>query len=297
MLSILIPTYNYNALPLVEAVLKQIKSEDIIFEIICRDDGSSTTMNFENEKINQLQNCSFKINQNNLGRTLNRQLLATEAKYDWLLFLDSDVIPKSDTFLSTYLKETNNNYDAIFGGFAYIKNNTDNSKSLRYTFGKHREEVAAEIRNKTPYKVIISANFLIKKDTFINLNAVDTGNSYGLDYLFGSLLKNKNIKIKHIDNEVYHLGIDTNTDYLNKTKKAVATLVNLSTDKKINKHDISLLKAFNKLKATKTVYMFRNIFSFLKPIIEKQILGKQPNLFLFDIYRLGYFCELMKTKI
>ena len=40
MMSILIPTYNYNAFPLVKAIYEQAQNIDIPFEIICRDDGS-----------------------------------------------------------------------------------------------------------------------------------------------------------------------------------------------------------------------------------------------------------------
>ena len=297
MLSILIPTYKYNALPLVESILKQIEVENIPFEIICRDDGSPLSYNYENEKINLFENCRFSNSDSNLGRTQNRQLLAKEAKYDWLLFLDSDVSPKTKEFLKTYIKEINNSNDAVFGGFAYTKHNTDKSRSLRYTFGKHREEVTALNRNKDPYKVIISANFLIRKIIFINLNAVDTNNSYGLDYLFGALLKTENINIKHIDNEVYHLGIDSNINYLDKTKKAVKTLVNLSQQKKISDHDISLLKAYTKLEKYFLVTIFYFIFSLFQSKIEKQILSKTPNLILFDLYRLGYFCKLRRAKI
>ena len=50
---------------------------------------------------------------------------------EYFCFHDRDIAPEGDT-----LEESN--------------------KSLRYYFGKNREEVPAKIRNKNPYKVIIS---------------------------------------------------------------------------------------------------------------------------------------------
>ena len=54
MISILIPCYDYNALKLVENIEKQALLLNIIFEIICIDDGSFSLKNEDNQKINSL---------------------------------------------------------------------------------------------------------------------------------------------------------------------------------------------------------------------------------------------------
>ena len=56
MLSILIPTYNYNALPLAEILEQQTLKLGIVFELICIDDGSFSEHNKQNQKINTLTN-------------------------------------------------------------------------------------------------------------------------------------------------------------------------------------------------------------------------------------------------
>lgn len=291
MISILIPTYNYSAYPLVMALHQQLSNAKLDYELICVDDGSSSSANIQNQKINSLSNCRFIERKKNVGRNANRQFLAEQAQYDWLLFIDSDTIPKRQDFISNYISFINTNYEAVFGGFAY-KENLKKEKSLRYNFGKEREEVSALKRNSLPYKVIISANFLIKKTIFTNLNQKATLNIYGLDYLFGALLKQNKIKVLHVDNEVYHLGLDSNEDYLQKTKKAVKalTLIQQSSDKVT--HDISLLKAYEKLKRFHLEKIFSSSIHLITPIIEKNLLGSRPSLFLFDLYRLGYFCKL-----
>lgn len=292
MLSILIPTYNYTAFGLAETIEKQALRAGIVFELICVDDGSFSSLNIENQKINSLTNCKFIEAKKNKGRTANRQFLAEQAQYEWLLFLDSDVNPKRTDFLEAYIETINSDSEAFFGGFVYPENNTDTTRSLRYTFGKNREEIAVDKRNSNPYKVIISANFLIKKTVFLKLNSVANKNTYGLDYLFGALLKQHHIAIKHIDNPVYHLGIDENIDYLNKTKKAVETLAFLYKNKAIKTNAISLLKAFKFIRSIGLSRVFGKITNRFNSKIEDNLKSASPSLFLFDIYRLGYFCRI-----
>ena len=65
MLSVLIPTYNYNCFSLVLELKKQADGLNFDYEIIVQDDCSSLYIE-ENSKINSLQNCSFEINSENL---------------------------------------------------------------------------------------------------------------------------------------------------------------------------------------------------------------------------------------
>ena len=295
MLSILIPTYNYNVYPLAKEIEKQALKINIVFELICIDDGSFSPFNAENQNINTLTNCLFIENIKNIGRSANRQLLAKKAQYDWLLFVDSDVLPKHSSFISTFLEHiSNTNFDAVFGGFAYHKNSYNPNSSLRYTFGKKREEVPAIEREKKPYKVIISANMLIKKNIYLELVKTETQNLYGLDYLLGSLLKQNNFKVKHIDNEVYHFGLDDNKEFLDKTKKAIESLSYLVKNKKIKSNQISILKAFNFIKMFGLKSVFGRVLLSKNKKIETNLLSKEPNLLLLDLYKLGYLCRIHK---
>ena len=292
MLSILIPTYKYNALPLAEILEQQALKAGIVFELICMDDGSFSEHNKANQQINTLTNSKFIEHIKNVGSKANRQRLAERSQYEWLLFIDADSKPKSSNYLINYLNETSQQYDAVFGGFAYEDELQDLNKTLRYTFGKYREEVDASVRNKNPYKVIISANFLIKQSAFLKLNSQETINIYGLDYLFSAQLKEHNISIKHINNEVFHLGLDSNEKFLEKTRNAVEALKYICESKKIKAHNISLLRAYTILKLLRLKQPLAWFFGKFELKIKANLKGKNPNLFIFDIYRLGYLCSL-----
>jgi glycosyltransferase involved in cell wall biosynthesis len=102
MLTVLIPTFHYNALPLVEAIYKQCMAVGIPFEIICQDDASKSELNIENEKINSLDYCHFSSNTENLGRGRNINTMVLKAKNDYILLLDCDTMPTHTNFIQNY---------------------------------------------------------------------------------------------------------------------------------------------------------------------------------------------------
>ena len=289
MISILIPCYNYNAYDLVSRLEKECLTLGIVFEIISIDDASFSTLNEVNQKINMLTNCKFFESKKNIGRVANRQLLSQKAQYKWLLYIDVDVKPLNDNFIKVYVNEIKKGFEVVFGGFNYKNIETNN---LRYLFGKSREDVQSVIRNKNPYKYIISSNFLVKKVIFDKINKNININGYGMDYFFGALLKENLVSINHIDNEVTHYGLDDNSKFLAKTKEALGNLHYLNTNKLINKNDITILKyyrLFNFFGLKKIISKLINIFS---KSIESNLKGSNPSLFVFDLYRLSYLCSL-----
>lgn len=292
MLSILIPTYNYNAFPLAETIEKQALKSGLVFELICIDDGSFSALNIKNQEINTLTNCKFIENIKNIGSYATRKLLAQKAQYNWLLFLDADVTPKHSNFLENYIGVIKKNVKVVFGGFAYYDTKPMDTKILRYTFGKHREQISATKRNKNSYKVIISANFLILKQIFLKINQENENNVYGLDYLFGSLLKSNKIEVTHIDNEVYHLGIDDSILYLKKAKQAVETIYFLYSSDRLESNSISLVKAFKLLNFFGLTNLFGQFMLKFNSKITNNLLGRKPCLFLLDLYKLGCFCRI-----
>jgi len=173
MLSILIPTYNYNAFLLVNEIQKQAKETGIEFEIICMDDGSKVFLP-ENKEINSLENCSFEILKNNVGRSAIRNLLAKKASFDNLLYLDSDTIPVANDFISKYLFHINEEEKIVYGGIQYQKEKPKKSQLLRWKYGHSREALCVKTREENPYLRFLTLNFMIKKSVFEKVNFNET---------------------------------------------------------------------------------------------------------------------------
>ena len=290
MISILIPCYDFNALPLVKRLEKEALTLSIAYEIICIDDGSFSPLNENNQQINALTNCLFIESKKNVGRIANRKLLSDKAQYNWLLFIDVDTMPKNEKFLETYLSHINKK-DAVFGGFFYNKESFSNDNSLRFTFGKKREQVTSKKRMRNPYNYIISSNFMINKSIFDQIEVPEDINGYGLDYFFGAQLKTNNVHITHIDNEVIHHDLDDNNEFLEKTRSALDNLKYMNNNNYIKKHDISILKAYNFLKILLLENMFYAMIKTVNNKIETNLMSKKPSLVAFDLYRLAYLCK------
>jgi len=292
MLSILVPTYHYNVYPLALELEQQALALGINFEIIFLDDGSFSHFNNENQKINALTNCKFIESKKNYGRTTTRQQLAEMAQYSWLLFLDADTFPTHKNFIKRIIDELKPEIDIIFGGIIYEKSRPDFNKILRWHYGTQRESKSVIKREKSPYASIISGSFVIKKDLFIKANEPLLQNTYGLDILFTEQLKQLNTKVIHIDNPVYHLGLESNEDYLIKSKKALETLYKLKKQNLIGSSSTQLLRTYRILKVIGVASAFGKILKRKEQKIEKNLISESPNLFLFDLYRLGYFCRI-----
>lgn len=291
MISILIPTYNYNIQKLVLEVHKQCTHLNINFEIIYLEDGSTQHVASNKAKLSTLKNTSLLHYKNNVGRTNARLVLSSKAKYNWLLFLDADVKIINTDFIKTYIHHiSTNKYDAIYGGFTYAKQKPEKDFLLRWKYGQIAEDIAANIRNKTPYKIVISANFLIKKALFNALSSKIKIKSYGLDNYFGILLKENSAQVKHLDNPVLHLGLDTSKTYLNKVEEAINALLTLLNKNKIQVHQNKLLHVFLRTKYYKLNYVFYVVFILFNPLIKLNLLGHYPNITLLQIYKLAYMC-------
>src|SRR5690606_31396450 len=142
------------------------------------------------------------------------------------------------------------------------------------------------------YKIVISANFLIKKALFLSVNSQIDSKGYGYDNYFGAILKAKNSTVLHIDNEVFHLGIEDNSIYLNKIKQAVETLQHLHKTSKIADSDNDLLELFKTLKKYRLHYIFGLFFNWFQKSLEKQLTGDHPSITLLQLYKLSYFCHI-----
>lgn len=291
MLSILIPVYNYNVVPLVLELHKQCLECEIDFEIKVIDDGSKLYID-ENQEINSLSNCHFEVLAKNIGRSAIRNLLAKKAEFDSLLFLDADTIPINSNFINKYIESINQGHLVILGGYRYANIKPKDECILRYKYGKEREEQTDTKRNLNPYQFVFSGNILIQKNIFIVTNYASDNSFYGMDVYFAYQLFIKKIELLHIENPIYHLGLESNIVFFEKSLKAVESrkqfLVNCEKIEKIS----PLIKYYNTLKKYRLLSIVIVCFSISKPILKKLILNKNPSLLSFDLYRLGYFCTL-----
>ena len=298
MISVLIPVYNYNIVKLVATLNSQLLLANIDFEIICIDDASSDYYT-ENDSLPVINNVTLHKLPINIGRSNIRNLLAKKAKYEWLLFLDADVLPENKYFINKYLDCINSNKGKVFcGGIKYNSQKPRNEKLLRWVFGKNREEIDVAIRQKKTYQYFFGSNFLIHKSVFDSCLFNEKILKYGYeDVFFAEDLRNNQIPLTHLSNEVLHLGIENNKVFLEKTKQAIENLYSLTIKNEFKIESVKILRTYSLISIYKLVWFFSSVFVVFNKLFEYNLKSKIPSMFIFDIYKLTYFCFLNRKEV
>jgi glycosyltransferase involved in cell wall biosynthesis len=299
MLSILIPTYNYKTIALVEELYKQAVMENINFEIIVGDDKSTDIEIIEqNNKINQITNCLYIVNSENLGRGGNLNTLVKKSKFSWVLFLDCDVFPKDDDFIKNYINCIELKEEKIhFGGLMYDSKKPNDEEMLRWIYGNKRESINTNNRKLKPYETTLTSNILIKREILEICPFHSEIKKYGYeDLVFILELKNNNIEINHIENPVFHLNLETSKLFIKKTRVALENLKSLIDNKIIKNQDSKISNLYSRLNKLKLTSLISFFFKILRPIYLKNLTSKKPSIFIFDLYKIGYYCSTNTKK-
>ncbi len=294
MLSVLIPTYNYNVVPLVLELQKQCIECKISFELLVFDDCSNE-FTVENQEVNTLENCSYQKLEKNIGRSAIRNLLSKTAQFDNLLFLDADTIPIHNNFIKSYISHINEEEKVIYGGIKYQKEKPKKSKLLRWIYGHDREALTVEKRKENPYLSFLTLNFLIHKNIFKKVAFNETiPNLRHEDTLFSYNLKQEKVKIEHIDNPVFHLGLDDFEVAIKKENESILGLKYLVDHNLLPPNYVRLSKIAAKIKNLRLIFVFVLFYKTTRFLFLKNLASNNPSLFIFDLYRLGNLCYISK---
>lgn len=286
MLSVLIPTYNYNVVSLVKEVHQQCKKDfKNDFEILVFDDCSTDKKIIkQNEEINSLNHCNYTLLPKNVGRSAIRNRLANSAKYDWLVFLDADVIPRNKNFILTYVE--NSKKKVVYGGIINTPHRPKKPHVLRWLYTKNREQ-----------KSECSSNFFVEKEVMLQNMFDESINKYGYeDVLFFRSLEKKGISISFINNPVIHLDNESANIFIKKVEESLKTLSELIDDGKIHEKNSKLYYYYKLLSYWRLGWIVKGFFYIMKDMMLKNFNSSNPSLLLLDLYKLGYFFKLNSKK-
>lgn len=291
-LSILLPSYNNRCLDLVESLQRQAAAIDgLEYEIIVADDGGKDKeVKAFNDAINRLPHCRYIKRTQNVGRACIRNFLASQAKGDYLLFLDSDVVIVNDDFLSRYLSIAAPD-TVIDGGVTVIGNPCDMRSNLRFWY-EHVSlpQHSPEERNKHPYQSVHTANLFVPREIFAEHRFDERFVRYGYeDVLFGKGLKLSGVGIRHIDAPVGLDKFEPNIAFVRKTEEALETLHFFERELDGYSSVITVDKALRRFRLRWLVRVFHKIFY---PMMKLQLLSKKPSITVFKLYKLCYYATL-----
>jgi glycosyltransferase involved in cell wall biosynthesis len=295
MISFLVPVYEFDVCEFVRNLKQQADAAAVPYEILCYDDASSDAMKQVNREISDLEHVNYTELPRNYGRAAIRNLLAEKAQYEQLLFMDCDSeIPDGD-FVTRYLAHSGQH--VTYGGRSY--SNTPPAEAdqyFRWFYGRQAEQTSAAQRRRQPYQSFMTNNFMIPRAMIESIKFDESLQGYGHeDTLFGYELKQAKIKIKHIDNPLIHIGLESSVEFLNKTDNGLENLVQILKERSEIGKDIKLVRAYRSLRATGLVILMRVLYRMMKESIPINLASKGPRLWFFQLYKLGRLDELLRN--
>jgi hypothetical protein len=297
MLSINIPVYNYEVGDLVSRLVAQAELLKIPFEIRVYDDGSEEEVKLQNRKISANNGVVYLELENNHGRAAIRNKMGFESKFENLLFIDADSLPVDENYLKNFIEYLKPNR-VLCGGTAYKNQKpAQTEKYLRWFYGTNREAISAKIRNSKKGFIITSNNFLIEKKIFEKIHFREDIKKYGHeDTLLGYDLYRSGIEIFHIDNPVEHTGLEDSRIFIEKSKTALESLhqitKNILPGDQVFIQQVHFLNRYQAITKYFPAVILRMFFKIFHRLIERKLIGNSPGLFLFDLYKLGFYSTL-----
>lgn len=296
MLSICIPVFNSDPRNLVMELHRQADTLGEDTEILLLDDGSREEIRALNRDLRDLPRVRYEELPENSGRSRARNLLAGKARNPMLLFLDSDMQINKPRFLEHYL-DLANEHQVVCGGHVYQSDPPSSELMLHWKAGRKRERAPAAERNKNPHRSFMTANFLIRRKVFSRISFSEQLRGYGHeDTLFGYQLEKIGIPVFHTDNPAVHTGLEPAAILLEKTRQAME---NLLTIEKMLGNDpgfsqmVKVLKTRQQLNRLRLCGLYRLAFTAGRSGLEKNLLGRRPDLRAFDLYKLGILIQAM----
>lgn len=294
MISVLIPAYNHPVAGLVAALHRQCMQIPA-FEILVADDASEHPYEDDYRSIAQLAGVRVIRQARNLGRGRIRNLLAQEAQYDLLLFIDGDAGDVPSGFIQQYLAAAQHS-GVICGGTRYAGTPpADPHVRLRWKYGCQREMRPYSECNLHPAQSFSSFNFLVRRQLMRTVGFDTSISGYGHeDTVLGLEFSLRGISVTHIDAPLLHNGLDRDEVFLDKTRSAVRNLWALSHNARYQaalSQSVRLLAAYYLLKklflAGLAGWLFKH---FRKPL--EHLIVRTGSIALLDIYKLSYLCHI-----
>lgn len=296
-LSIAIPTRNDDCSQTVSKLLEQARRETSLdFEILIADDASDNA-----EVIRQLniignqEGCRLIRLKENVGRAAVRNMLAREAKYDKVLFIDAGVDINNQDFLKTYILHAND-ADIVCGGWKTEVGAETAKANLRAKYELDCEKNHTPLqRNQHPYRSFRTVNFLVHKDILLNnpFPADMTGYGYE-DVVFGKQAEKAGCTVLHIDNPVVYKSYEDNEAFVSKTIQSVNTLYIYR--ERIGQYSKLHSIAF-RLRKLRLDSLMVFLYKQRSETWKKQLCGNCPSLRMLSLLKLGCYLSLLGNDV
>ena len=288
-LSICIPTWRDSADALLASLIRMPGADEC--SLLIFDDGSLDS-DLTRQLVRQIRRYPGPARlisaPANRGRSHARNRLMALAESEWILFLDADMLPDCDGFLTRYLTTaaTSDAPALIVGGFSLLQVRPTEENSLHAAQSKRSECLPSETRALDPGRFVFTSNILVHRDIMRTV-AFDPGYiGWGWEDVDWGLRVETDYPIQHIHNPATHLGLDADAQLIEKYAGSAANFARL-----VQQHG-------ERLRST-TLYTMANLLRRTpgRVVIERvarraalfQILPLSMRLFSLKVYRAALY--------
>jgi hypothetical protein len=288
-LSVLTPFYKYDP----SELIARLAPAPADVELILLDDGSNSAALAANV-ISALEKANIAarliIWRDNGGRAAARNRLLEEARGEYVLFLDADMLPDSARFLHAWLGVIQTQRpEAAFGGLSLTHADVCPETALHHDLFASSDCAPAYQRERKAAQSVASANLLVRR-AFLNQLPFDNGFiGWGFEDTDWALTAARHTPILHVDNPATHAGLDDVETLMRKSAEAGPNFARLAAKhpqvKRFSAHRIARALQFAPMRA-----QLRNLFAWLA----RDPMGAAPmrvRRVAFKLYRASHYAE------
>lgn len=211
-LSICVPTWKDGADALFASLIRLPAAEQCT--LLVYDDGSADS-DLTRQLTRQIRRfpgparlISAKVNK---GRSRARNRLMAFAESYWILYLDADMQPDDDAFLTRYLDAIQDTTEpALLIGGVSLKHAVPTEQTrLHAAQAQASECLSASTRAKAPGRYVFTANLLVHREILESVTFDTAYQGWGWEDVDWGLRVADQFEVRHIDNPATHLGLDT----------------------------------------------------------------------------------------
>lgn len=296
-LSVLIPSYRDDATPLLESLLAEANETSKV-EIMIYDDGTAdASVNARLAAIckNAKTPVSLFFATVNKGRSAARNHLVENARADWVLFLDADMRPETDDFLTTYLNALKTNTaDILFGGFTVPGEKQSPDTELHRAFSQTSDCLDAAARTAKGPQYVASSNLCVRKSV-LTKEPFDTGFSgWGWEDSEWAARVAKKYTLKHLDNPALHLGLESTETLLSRFKTSGPNYIRFTQAHPELAKSLTLYKMSQRLMSIPGQTLMRPLLAFM---VRRSFTPTKLRLLALKLWRASWYAQDFKMEV